>query len=95
MPDQAPNLNSRLTRAGTDPGVIARLLEEIADLPPDQQARELDNCMSAIAQSTALSVAALAKWLRAKAHVAVAKHLVHNLSVTYRRLSIHRVLYAL
>lgn len=83
MPAQVPHICSRLTRADADPGVIAGLLDEIAALSPDQQARELDDCISAIVQSTALSVAALAKWLTAKAHATVAKNLVHNLSITY------------
>lgn len=83
MPDQAPRLYSRLFHAGADPGILVGLLDEVAALDPDQQVHELDNCLSAIARSPALSVLALGSWLTADAKRPVAKQLVHNLSVQY------------
>ncbi len=82
-PTHRPGLYSRLTRAGTDPGLLSDLLDEVAVLDPEQQAHELDDCLSAIVRSSAMSVQALGKWLTIDAHRPVAKQLVHNLSVQY------------
>jgi hypothetical protein len=72
-----------LTRAGTDARVIDALLDEVTALSPDQQAHELNDCISAIVRSPALSVLALGKWLTSNTHVATAKQLVHSLNVSY------------
>ena len=83
MPTQAPRLYYRLTRAGTDPGPLANLLDEVAALDPEQQAHEQDDCLSAIVQSPALSVQALGKWLTSDDHRPLAQQLVHKLNIQY------------
>jgi hypothetical protein len=76
-------LHNRLRRCGTDSAVIVGLLDEVAALNADEQAREFGDCMSAIAQSSTLSVCALARWLAGDTHTDIGKHLVHNLSVNH------------
>ncbi|MDP1742687.1 hypothetical protein [Polaromonas sp.] len=59
------------------------MLDEVAALDPDKDTHELDDCLSALIRSPALSVLALGNWLGANAKLPLAKLLVHNLSVQY------------